>query len=311
MMIMDLKYVPYPSEDDYWRVRNFLREVFLLNDRLENSWHVARLDHLRYHFIDTCHVFESIKDGMALWEGGDEKIASVVTGLGEGEFRLHFHPQFLEVELVEAMLSWVETQLAVMDGKKNTVYLPVFEQDHFLQEILLRSGYTKQSGKSRHWWRDLDAPVELAPVPEGYVVRSMGGLDEHPARSWASWRAFHSDEPSADYDGDYSWYLNFQSAPLYRRDLDIVAVTETGETASFCTVSYDDYTRSAVCVLVGTAAEHWRRGLGKVVITEGMWRARHLGCTRIFATAYDPPANALYGSVLQNHRVAETWSKHW
>ena len=308
---MDLKLRSYQSEDDYWRVRNFLREVFLLNDRLENSWHVARLDHWRYHFIDTCHVIESIKDGIALWEASDGKIASVVTGLGEGEFRLHIHPRFLEVELVEVMLSWVETQLAVRHGEKHTVYLPVFEHNHFLQEILLRSGYTRQSGKSRHWWRDLDASIGLAPVPAGYVVRSMGGLDEHPARSWASWRAFHADEPIADYDGDHSWYLNFQSAPLYRRDLDIVAVTETGEIASFCTVSYDDYTRSAVCVLVGTAAEHWRRGLGKAVITEGMRRARHLGCTRIFATAYDPPANALYGSVLQTHRVAETWSKRW
>ena len=35
----------YHSESDYWRIRNFLREVFFLNDRFEHSWHVARLDH--------------------------------------------------------------------------------------------------------------------------------------------------------------------------------------------------------------------------------------------------------------------------
>lgn len=306
-----MKLHPYQTEEDYWRVRNFLRDVFMLNDRLENSWHVARLDHWRYHFIDTCHVIESVRSGMAMWKTSDGKMAAVVTGLGMGEFRLHIHPGYLTSEVVEGMLSWVETHLAVIDDGSYLVCLPVYEQDHFLQEILVRSGYTRQSGKSRHWWRDLDAPVELAPVPDGYIVHSMGGLDEHPARSWASWRAFHAEEPSADYDGDHSWYLNFQSAPLYRRDLDIVAVTETGEMASFCTVSYDDYTCSAVCVLVGTAAEHWRRGLGKAVITEGMQRARRLGCTRIFATAYDPLANALYSSVMQTHRVAETWSKRW
>ena len=33
------------TEDDFWRIRNFLREVFLLSDRLEHIWHVARLDH--------------------------------------------------------------------------------------------------------------------------------------------------------------------------------------------------------------------------------------------------------------------------
>ncbi len=308
---MDLKLRAYQSEEDYWRVRNFLREVFLLNDRLENSWHVARLDHWRYHFIDTCHAIDSVQSGVVMWETSDGNMVAVVTDLGEGEFRLHILPHYLTVELVETLLSWAETNLSMQNDDKCIVYLPVFEHDLFLQEILLRSGYTKQSGKSRHWWRDLDTPGELAPVPDGYVVRSMGGVDEHPARSWASWRAFHADEPNEQYDGDYSWYLNFQSAPLYRRDLDIVAVTAGGEMASFCSVSYDDYTRSAVCVLVGTAAEHWRRGLGKAVITEGMRRARHLGCTRVFATAYDPPANALYGSVMQNHRVAETWSKRW
>jgi GNAT superfamily N-acetyltransferase len=88
-------------------------------------------------------------------------------------------------------------------------------------------------------------------------------------------------------------------------------VTADGKITSFCSVAFDDYTRSAVCVLVGTAADHWRRGLGKSVITEAMQRARHLGCTRIFATAYDPPANALYSSVMQIHRVTETWSKRW
>ena len=100
-------------------------------------------------------------------------------------------------------------------------------------------------------------------------------------------------------------------SPLYRRDLDVVTITPQGEIASFCTIFYDDYTRSAVCVLVGTAVEHWRRGLGKAVIFEGMQRLQRLGCRRVFATAYDSPADALYRSVMQTMRLAETWSKQW
>ncbi len=34
----------YAQEDDYWRMRAFLREVFLLNNCQELSWQVARLD---------------------------------------------------------------------------------------------------------------------------------------------------------------------------------------------------------------------------------------------------------------------------
>jgi hypothetical protein len=32
----------YETDEDYWQVRPFLREVFLLNGRREVSWHVAR-----------------------------------------------------------------------------------------------------------------------------------------------------------------------------------------------------------------------------------------------------------------------------
>ena len=114
----------------------------------------------------------------------------------------------------------------------------------------------------------------------------MGALDEHPARCWASWRAFHPDEPDEDYSG-YAWYQNLQSAPLYRRDLDIVAATPNHEIAAFCTIFYDDCTRSAVTVVVGTAAEHWRHGLGKAVMIEGMHRLKEMGCTRVFSTAHE------------------------
>ncbi len=34
----------YQTEDDYWRIRAFLREAFLLNGRRELCWPVARLD---------------------------------------------------------------------------------------------------------------------------------------------------------------------------------------------------------------------------------------------------------------------------
>jgi mycothiol synthase len=98
---------------------------------------------------------------------------------------------------------------------------------------------------------------------------------------------------------------------LYRRDLDVVASAPDGSIAAFCTIFYDDYTRSAVTVLVGVAAEHWRRGLGKAVMTEGLKRLQQLGCTRVFSTAHDAAADALYGSVLREQKVTDTWIKTW
>jgi len=50
---MQLTMRVYQTEEDYCRIRAFLREVFLLNDRRELSWHVARLDYWRWHGIFT------------------------------------------------------------------------------------------------------------------------------------------------------------------------------------------------------------------------------------------------------------------
>jgi mycothiol synthase len=307
---MKLKIHPYQNEDDFWRMRNFLREVFLLNDRREHSWHVARLDYWRWHIILNCQACSLIEKVTTLWKTDSGQLVAMLHPLGGGETRLHVHPHFRTPEMEDEMLMQAEASLTeqTQDGRR-FIYTPVFSDDALRQETLTRRGYVKREGKGYHWRRDLDTPIPEVAITPGYVIRSMGELSEHPARSWASWRAFHNDEPDSNYDGDWSWYQNIQSAPLYRRDLDIVAATPQGEIAAFCTMFYDDFTRSAVCVLVGTAAEHWRRGLGKAVIFEGLRRLKKLGGTRVFATAYDPPADALYRSAMQTMQVSETWLK--
>ncbi|RJP54925.1 MAG: GNAT family N-acetyltransferase [Anaerolineaceae bacterium] len=303
---------PHINEEDFWRVRNFLREIFPLNDRLEHSWNVARLDYWRWHYINTCNICESMEKGIVLWETTDGKIVAVLNRIGGSELRLHVHPQFRTAELENEMLAYAEQNyFATTDNGRRYVYLPIFEDDTPRQEFAAGRGFKRQPGGGHHYRRDLNSHIPEVPIPAGYVIRSMGGVDEHPSRSWASWRAFHNDEPDSNYDGDWSWFANLQSAPLYRRDLDVVAVAPDGNIAAFCTCFYDDYTRSAVTVVVGVAAEHWRRGLGKAVMTEGLKRLQQLGCTRVFSTAHEDPADALYRSVMQERKVTETWVKEW
>ncbi|MEJ2209567.1 MAG: GNAT family N-acetyltransferase [Anaerolineae bacterium] len=299
------------EEGDHWRIRDFLREVFLLNGRREHSWHVARLDYWRWHFVQNLGICGPAEEVTTLWETAGGALAAVLHPIGRGDARLHVHPDFRAPALEEEMLAHAETHLTVEDeAGQRLLYVPAFVDDELRKAVLVRRGYTRREGQVHHWHRDLDRSVEVAPAPAGYAIRSMGDVDEHPARSWASWRAFHAEEPDEAYDGDWSWYGNVQRAPLYRRDLDVVAIAQASDSiAAFCTIYYDDVTRSAVSVLVGTAAEHWRRGLGRAVMTEGLRRAQAMGCTRLFANAYDPAADALYGSVLGTKEASETWYK--
>lgn len=300
------------TEDDFWRVREFLRQVFLLNKRRELSWHVARFDYWRWHFIKNCQACDSFEQVTFLWETAEGEIVSVLHPVFMGEAFLHVHPGFRTPALEEEMIACAEEHMAAgnSDGQRKLVLL-AFHEDDLRQRILSRRGYSRRERYTHHWRRDLDDPIpNQLPVAAGYTIRSMGNASEFPARSWASWRAFHPDEPDEDYEG-WNWYHNIQSAPLYRRDLDIVAATPSGEIASFCTIWYDDVTRSAVCVLVGTVPEYQQRGLGKAVMHEGLRRLQRMGGTRVFANGYDPAANALYGSVLGTCDLSNPWEKRW
>lgn len=305
---MHLTRIPILVEADFWRLRNFLRQVFLLNNRLEDSWNVARLDYWRWHYILTCQTCDPFEKVTIVWETPSGELAAFLHPISPGEVRLHVHPAYRTPELEDEAFACAEERFYTLseDGRKYLV-VPILQDDTLRQSALSRRGYQKYPGWGHHYWRDLDAPLPAPVTPPGYVIRSMGGIDEHPARCWASWRAFHPDEPAEAYSG-HAWYPNLQSSPLYRRDLDLIVACEQ-EIAAFCTIYYDDYTRSAVTVVVGVAAEHWRRGLGKAILQEGLRRLQALGCTRVFSTAHDEPADALYRSVLNHMRVTDTWLK--
>ncbi len=283
----------YRDENDFWRIRQFLREVFVLNGRREHSWHAARWDYLYWHLYRNCGLCDPPEENVSIWETSEGQIAAVMHPIDPEEAFLHIHPAFRTPELEQEMILHAERSFAnAHENGTRRIYVPVDEDDAFRKDILRGLGYAGIGEPGYEHTHDLGGTLPSAPTPAGYMIRSMGGEDEHPARSWASWQAFHPDEPDEDYEG-WEWYAKIQSAPLYRRDLDVVAVTGEGQVASFCTSYYDDATRSAVTVLVATAAPHWRRGLGKAVLCEAMRRLERLGCTRVFAKATDAAAEAV------------------
>ena len=300
----------YQKEDDYWRIREFLRQVFLLNDRRELSWQVARLDYWRWHGVANCAEYPSIDGVTFIWETADGRIAAVLNPEGKGEAFLQVHPGLRTPDLEEEMLAVAEKHLA-SPGSAGRRRLRVWADTHdaLRQEILTRRGYTKGDWPEYQRRRSLDAPVPEAQPAPGYTVRALGDVDELPARSWVSWKAFHPDEPDERYEG-WDWYHNIQRAPLYRRDLDIVAVAPKGAFASFCTIWFDDVTRTGAFEPVGTAPKHQRRRLGKAVMTEGLRRLRRLGATLAYVGSYTPRAHALYASMgFTEYDLSEPWIK--
>jgi mycothiol synthase len=302
----------YRTEDDFWRIRDFLRQVFMLNDRHMHSWPVARWDYWRWHGILNLGDGK-LEEHVWMWETSDGQIAAVLNREGAGHAFLQIHPAFKNAELEEEMIAIAEEHLRA-SSRRGGFILWIWSDagDSQRQGILDRRGFIHVAEADEHQWlRNLEQPFPNKLVKEGYTIRTLGDLSELPSRSWASWRAFHPDEPDENYDG-WTWYLNIQAAPLYRRDLDLVAIAPNGEVAAFTTIWYDDVSRCGFFEPVGTMPEHQRCGLASALMIEGIKQLIHMGATQAMTVGGTPPANGLYQAVLGPiYDISQPWERRW
>ncbi len=312
---MNLTLRNYQNEEDFWRIRAFLRKVFVLNEFKELSWPAARLDYWRWHVR---RIIEQapLSSCVFLWETLEGEIGAVINPEGNGEACLQVHPEFQSAELIDSMVRTAQDHLygTTPEGKKRLIVW-AHEGDAERQSVLKGCGFEKKEDftwQERQRQRGLDQPLPEFPLAEGYTVRPLGGPEEIPSRSWASWRAFHPDSPDEDYQG-WDWYHpNIQCQPMYRRDLDIVAIAPDGSVAAFTTLWYDDVTRWGYFEPVGTVPEHQKKGLGKAVIVDAMRRMKAMGGMSVGVSGYSVPANKLYASVFSTEcLVVAPWIKEW
>ena len=305
---------PYQTDDDYWRMRDFLRRVFLLNHGLQRSWHVARLDYARWHTCLNCAGVR-LEEVAFLWENEGQIVAMLMPDGGKGEAHASVNPELRTLELEEEMLTVAEEHLASItpDNKKRlTVWATTAE--NIRQELLIQRGYTKENWPETQWRRRLETEIPSIPAAPGYTLRSLGDGLELLERCYASGLGFHDGDiqVAVENRADPAWYRHIQTAPLYRRDLDLVAVAPDGSIAAFCTVWFDDVTRSGYFEPVATVPAHQRRGLARALMTEGLRRLQRMGANLAMVSGYSPSANALYQSVMGDDcEIYEPWVREW
>jgi mycothiol synthase len=304
----------YASSEDYDRIRRFFQSLHETGPRPGGDWHVCHFDYWYWHWLR--NVVERDPAETRIWEDEAGRIVAVLNQGDPGVCHLHVHPDARSRELDGAMMIEAESHMSAetRDGRR-VLWIWSDEADEERNALLEGRGYRTYASAhaiEHHGHLALGEPIRAVPLPAGYALRPMAGDEDLPARSLASWRSFHPDEPDDGCDLTGGWYRNVQRSPTYRCDLDIVAVATDGEIASFATCYYDESSRSGVFVLDGTAAAHQRRGLGKAVMTEALRHLRAIGGTDAYVSWYELPAGALYESVgLKEAARSRAWRKEW
>lgn len=305
----------YKNEEDYWRIREFLRQVMIVNGRRELSWHVARWDYWIWFANPDIEKIQ-LEENVFIWEAGNGQIAAVLNPEGHGHAFPQIHLNFDTPELKEEIIKVAEERLTTKseDGRHKLSFW-LDSQEKAFQEIVTHRGFNRvrEVGNQEYQHRrSLDEPLPDVPQVPGYTIRPMEGGLELLERCYASGLGFHNDDihTARDNRDHPEWYHHIQSAPLYRRDLDIVAVASDGSVASFATAWLDDVSRTAYIEPVATVPAHRKHGLGKAVILEALHRLNRMGCKVVFVGGYSEAANALYFSVMgPEYDISEPWEK--
>ncbi len=293
---MPLTLRPYQNESDYERMRAFLRALFLRHGRRERCWQVYRLDYWRRHGIANLGS-AALEKTVFLWETPDGALQAFLNSEAAGLAFLQVAPEARSPALLTDMVATAEARLTAPDAAgRRRLRVVRHEHDDVLKSILVDRGFRRLPGGENYHARPLTGPPPERSLPPGYTIRPLGDEAELPARSWLSWRAFHPDEPDEKYEG-WAWYRHIQRAPLYRRDLDLVAVAPDGELAAFCTIWFDDVTLTGAFEPVGTHPEHQRRGLGAALLADSLRRLRERGATLATVGSGAPGPRAFYESL--------------
>jgi len=301
----------YRGEIDYWRVRAFLQRTTAAQPHLGGNWQVGDFDYWRWHWM--ANVVERSLEELLLWEDGDQLAAVLIQG-DPGVCHIQIDPEVRSPSLLHSLVEAGERNYVTVgrDGHK-VLFVWAGADDVVLQQVLMKRGF--QRYESPHavevtGWQHLDRHLPEAKPPTGFLLRSMNDTSDLPKRSLCSWRAFHPEEADAGADPTGRWYRNIQRAPSYRHDLDVIAVSASGDIESFATCYFDVVTRGGVIVLAGTAPLHHQKGLGRAVVTEAVARLKALGGIIASVSWYDGVAGALYQSAgFTKQSLAHGWKK--
>ena len=310
---MKLKMRKFRGEDDFWRIREFLNRLLRHGKFQEMTWHVSRWDYAwarRNDFLPGV----SMEDAVFIWETEDGEIVAVLNPEHKGILFEHVDPRYRTSNLEQMMVNAAEENLAVEkeDGKQK-VYIHANSRDILRRSILGEKGYVPfDHPKVREHLRrrTFSEPIPKVEIHPEYTVRALQD-NELKARGQAVWKTTQDGDPPDEY-WSWKWLLSVCQAPLYRRDLDIVAVIPSGEVVAFCTMWYDNDTRSGCFEPVGTVPDHRQRGLARAVLCEGLSRIKALGADIAYVSSFSEPAHRLYQSIgFTDTVVIEPWVKEW
>jgi predicted N-acetyltransferase YhbS len=250
--------------------------------------------------LDTCAL-----DRIGIWEDGGQIVAVVHYESAPGEAFFQIHPEY--TGLKAEMLDYAEQRLYGMsEAGRRIVRAFINDFDPQFQTLVQSRGYRRTEDHDRPLSRlILPDPFPEIALPDGFRLSSLEEDNDLHKVDRVLWRGFnHEGEPPPESIEDRK---KVQSAPGYRKDLNIVVEAPDGPFVSYCGTWYKPTNRYAYVEPVATDPDYRRRGLGRAAVLEGIRRCGALGAT----VAYVGSDLAFYRAIgFARIHTSQCWTRH-
>ncbi len=278
---MSISLSRYRRSEDFHRVGQFLVDTYRLGSRHDN-WLQPRWEYMHYHPM----LDESALDKIGLWKSNGELVGVAHYELSPGEAYFQVHPDFayLKPEMLEYAETYLDTK-ANNGQRKISVWVNDFDSE--LGSYVRARGY-RIVEEARDCWSifEIHHPFPAVKLPDGFRLRSLTEDNDLKKLDRLIHRGFnHPGEPPED---GVAGKKKMQSAPGYRKDLNILAVDEEGSYASYCGMWQDHVNKIAYVEPVCTDPDYRRMGLGTAVVLEGIRRCGLEGATTAMVGSEQP-----------------------
>lgn len=276
---MTVSFKPYDHAAEYDRVGQFLNETWKIAEGHIN-WMQPRWEYMHFHPL----IKQVRLDSIGIWTEGEEIVAVVHPEHEMGVAYFELRPEY--AHLKQDMLAHAEDHISSENKGVRQLGVYVNDTDIELQTLVDDRGYAITGRSDPISQIVADRVPTKSPLPHGFKLQSLAEDNDLPKLNRCLWRGFdHGVEPP---DDGVKGSRLMQSAPNYKKDLNLVVVAPDGNFVSYCGMWYEPAQRVAYVEPVATDPDYRRMGLGTAVVLEGVRRCIALGATAAYVGSAMP-----------------------
>jgi predicted N-acetyltransferase YhbS len=215
-----------------------------------------------------------------IWEDSGDVVGVAHIEDQFGTVYFEIHPDF--THLKSEMLEYAETYLSLeLSNGRRYIRAFISEFDSEFEAVAASRGYRQDTNSPDYFSHfTLLNPLPQVTLRDGFHLKSLEDDNDLCKVNRVLYRGFnHPGEVPADL---VEFRKRVQSAPNFRKDLNIVVESPEGEFVSYAGMWYEKVNKVAYVEPVATDPDYRFMGLGKAAVLEGLRRCKTLGATVAF-----------------------------